>query len=74
MKFGHEKMTDECFEGIELNIHVLEDKAYSMIWADGNVPTKPYSFRFTLYPKCPGYPKDLVEDSNKGKCPDYLKI
>ncbi|XP_048739734.1 uncharacterized protein LOC125654031 isoform X2 [Ostrea edulis] len=65
MKFGDEKMTKVCFEGISLDIHVLEDRNYSMIWAKGNVPKNPYSFKFVLYPKCPGYPKNLMEDSDK---------
>ncbi|XP_062569373.1 uncharacterized protein LOC134231428 isoform X2 [Saccostrea cucullata] len=65
MKFGDEKMTVKCFEGIKVDIHVLEDQAYTKMWADNKVPDKPYSFKFALYPECPGYPKGLVEASNK---------
>ncbi|XP_061187389.1 uncharacterized protein LOC133195534 [Saccostrea echinata] len=65
MKYGDEKMTATCFEGITVEIQVLETKTYTMKWADGKVPDKPYSFKFALYPECPGYPKGLVEASNK---------
>lgn len=65
LKFGSEKMSKTCFAGIKLVIHVVEDSNYAKKWANEEVPSNVYSFKFALSPDCPGYPQGLVEASDK---------
>ena len=69
MMYGDEKMSQTCFDGISLTIYVQETMEYAKKWAENKIPDNPYSFKFALYPDCPGYPQGLVEASDKGGGP-----
>lgn len=60
-------MTETCFAGIRLEIRVMEDSMYAEKWAKEEVPNNVYSFKFAVFPDCPGYPQGLVEASDKGQ-------
>lgn len=60
-------MSDTCFAGIRLEIRVMEDSMYAEKWAKEEVPNNVYSFKFAVFPDCPGYPQGLVEASDKGQ-------
>lgn len=60
-------MSDTCFAGIRLEIRVMEDSKYAEKWAKEEVPNNVYSFKFAVFPDCPGYPQGLVEASDKGQ-------
>lgn len=60
-------MSKTCFAGIKLVIRVVEDLDYAKKWANEEVPSNVYSFKFALSPDCPGYPQGLVEASDKGQ-------
>lgn len=60
-------MSKTCFAGIKLVIRVVEDSDYAKKWANEEVPSNVYSFKFALSPDCPGYPQGLVEASDKGQ-------
>ncbi|XP_022299061.2 uncharacterized protein LOC111107923 isoform X2 [Crassostrea virginica] len=72
MMYGDEKMSQKCFEGISLTIHVQETMEYAKKWAENKIPDNPYSFKLALYPDCPGYPQGLVEASDKDSA-DFSK-
>lgn len=38
---------------------------YAEKWAKEEVPNNVYSFKFAVFPDCPGYPQGLVEASDK---------
>lgn len=40
---------------------------YAEKWAKEEVPNNVYSFKFAVFPDCPGYPQGLVEASDKGQ-------
>jgi hypothetical protein len=52
-------MQTTCFTGNTLTVTVSTDSTVTL-------PSNDFDFKFEIYSECPGIPKDLVMESNKG--------
>lgn len=65
LRYGNETMNKTCFQGIRLEIRVVEKEEYYIKWENNRSSSNTYSFKFVLFPDCPGFPEGLVEASDK---------